>query len=135
MDSRSRAIIGADQRRVAIDVALSNGVTRDQYRTVIDLVKTRFAPRYGDWPAARVMAVKRQFREGAITGTNVNAAIRYLRTCAVDGTVYAATHTQIIDMMRVLIRLRKQDDTLNAIQRHHLDFAAQHLAAIMADDD
>jgi len=128
------AIVGVGQRRVAIDVALSNGITRDQYRTVLDLVKTQFAPRYGDWSAARVMFVKRQFRESSITANNVNAVIRYLRTCAVDHQVTADVRAHIAVMTNVLDRLRERENELNTMQRHHLSFAAQHLTAILADD-
>lgn len=129
------AIVGSGQRRVALDVALSNGVTRDQYRTVIELVKTHSATRYGDWSAVRVVSVKRQFREGSITGSNVNAVIRYLRSCTVDGAVIGRVHIDVDHMTQLLTRVRQQEDTLDTMQLHHLNFAAQHLMAIFADDD
>lgn len=130
-------------RRVALDVALANGLTRDQYVEIVTLAGERLVWSLGGTAERRRSSVKQLIRQGLINRGSVRDFLTHLRTLPreridedQDITLLKCLH----DIVKYATSLLDQELPFTDVQHAHLvsahdSLVTAHLRRPCDDDD
>ena len=99
----SGAVTNGNQRRTALDVALSSGITHEQYSALCEAATTHEVRGLGELPVQRLRSVRQLIRQGLITRDSITGFIANLRSYPVAGSRDAATLVQLQEIITVLL--------------------------------